>query len=46
MSNIYKYMSNKHYLTLAEFIRGYVTTQGDDGYGDRPATRAKRLAGA
>jgi len=39
-------MSNKHYLTLAEFIRGYVTTQGDDGYGDRPATRAKRLAGA
>jgi hypothetical protein len=39
-------MSNKHHLTLAEFIRVYVTTQGDDGYGDRPATRAKRLADA
>lgn len=39
-------MSTKHHLTLAEFIRVYVTTQGDDGYGDRPATRAKRLADA
>ena len=39
-------MSQEHHLTLAEFIRVYVTTQGDDGYGDRPATRAKRLAHA
>jgi hypothetical protein len=39
-------MSNKHHLTLAEFIRVYVTTQGDDGYGDRPTIRAKRLADA
>ncbi|KAH7112393.1 hypothetical protein EDB81DRAFT_827897, partial [Dactylonectria macrodidyma] len=46
VSDICKYMSNKHHLTLAEFIRVYVTTQGDDGYGDRPATRAKRLADA
>jgi hypothetical protein len=46
VSDICKYMSHKHHLTLAEFIRVYVTTQGDDGYGDRPATRAKRLADA
>ncbi|RSL42675.1 hypothetical protein CEP51_016454 [Fusarium floridanum] len=39
-------MSKTHHLTLAEFIRVYVTTQGDDGYGDRPATRTKRLAEA
>ncbi|KAF1807932.1 hypothetical protein P152DRAFT_500692 [Eremomyces bilateralis CBS 781.70] len=46
VSDICKYMSKTHHLTLAEFIRVYVTTQGDDGYGDRPATRAKRLADA
>ena len=46
VSDICKYMSKEHHLTLAEFIRVYVTTQGDDGYGDRPATRAKRLADA
>jgi hypothetical protein len=46
VSDICKYISNKHYLTLAEFIRVYITTQGDDGYRDRPATRAKRLADA
>jgi hypothetical protein len=46
VSDVCKYMSKTHHLTLAEFIRVYVTTQGDDGYGDRPATRAKRLAEA
>ncbi|KAH7119247.1 hypothetical protein EDB81DRAFT_815518 [Dactylonectria macrodidyma] len=46
VSDICKYMSKTHHLTLAEFIRVYVTTQGGDGYGDRPATRAKRLADA
>ncbi|KAJ4189476.1 hypothetical protein NW759_016766 [Fusarium solani] len=39
-------MSKTHHLTLAEFIQVYVTTQGDDGYGDQPATRAKQLAEA
>jgi hypothetical protein len=33
-------------MQLKDFIRVYVTTQGSDGYGDRPATRAKRLADA
>jgi hypothetical protein len=33
-------------ITLREFIQVYVTTQGSGGYGDRPATRAKRLAEA
>jgi len=46
VSDICKYMSNKHHLTLAEFIRVYVTTQGDNGYVDRPATGAKRLVDA
>jgi hypothetical protein len=31
-------------ITLREFIHVYVTTQGSGGYGERPATRAKRLA--
>jgi hypothetical protein len=33
-------------ITLREFIQVYVTTQGSGGYGERPATRAKRLAEA
>jgi hypothetical protein len=33
-------------MQLKDFIRGCVTTQGSDGYGDRPATRAKRRADA
>jgi hypothetical protein len=46
VNDVCKYMSNKHRLTLADFLRVYVTTQGGDGYGDKPATRAKRLADA
>jgi hypothetical protein len=33
-------------ITLKEFVRIYVTTQGFGGYGEKPATRAKRLADA
>ncbi|KIN06753.1 hypothetical protein OIDMADRAFT_46684 [Oidiodendron maius Zn] len=33
-------------MLLKDRIRVYVTTQGSDGYGDRPATRAKRLSDA
>ena len=33
-------------ITLREFIQVYVGTQGSGGYGERPATRAKRLAEA
>jgi hypothetical protein len=33
-------------ITLREFIHVYVTTQGSGGYGERPTTRAKRLAEA
>jgi len=33
-------------ITLREFILVYATTQGSGGYGERPATRAKRLAEA
>ena len=33
-------------ITLREFIHVDVTTQGSGGYGERPATRAKRLAEA
>jgi hypothetical protein len=36
----------KNDITLREFIRVYATTQGSGGYGERPATRAKRLAEA
>jgi hypothetical protein len=36
----------KRDITLREFIHVYVTTQGSGGYGERPATRAKRLAKA
>jgi hypothetical protein len=33
-------------ITLRQFIHVYTTTQGSGGYGERPATRAKRLAEA
>lgn len=33
-------------ITLREFIHVYATTQGSGGYGERPATRAKRLTEA
>ncbi|KAH6985217.1 hypothetical protein EDB80DRAFT_823041 [Ilyonectria destructans] len=33
-------------ISLREFILVYATTQGSGGYGERPATRAKRLAEA
>jgi hypothetical protein len=33
-------------ITLREFIHVYTTTQGFGGYGERPATRARRLAEA
>jgi len=33
-------------ITLREFIFVYATTQGSGGYGERPATRARRLAEA
>jgi hypothetical protein len=33
-------------ITLQEFIQVYVTTQGSDGYRERPAMCAKRLADA
>jgi hypothetical protein len=33
-------------ITLREFIQVYTTTQGSGGYGERPATRTKRLAEA
>jgi hypothetical protein len=36
----------KNDITLREFIYVYTTTQGSGGYGERPATRAKRLAEA
>jgi hypothetical protein len=36
----------KNDITLQEFIHVYTTTQGSGGYGERPATCAKRLADA
>jgi hypothetical protein len=36
----------KNDITLREFIYAYATTQGSSGYGERPATRAKRLVEA
>src|SRR5258706_5824922 len=45
VDEICQFMRKKD-ITLREFIQVYVTTQGSSGYGDRPATRAKRLAEA
>jgi hypothetical protein len=45
VDDICQFMRGKD-MQLKDFIRVYVTTQGSDGYGDRPATRAKRLADA
>jgi hypothetical protein len=43
VDEICQFMRKKD-ITLREFIHVYVTTQGSGGYGERPATRAKRLA--
>jgi hypothetical protein len=45
VDEICQFMRKKD-ITLREFIQVYVTTQGSGGYGERPATRAKRLAEA
>ncbi|KAF1809280.1 hypothetical protein P152DRAFT_461699 [Eremomyces bilateralis CBS 781.70] len=45
VNEICQFMRKKN-ITLREFIHVYATTQGSDGYGERPATRAKRLAEA
>ena len=45
VDGICQFMRKKD-ITLREFIQVYVTTQGSGGYGERPATRAKRLAEA
>jgi hypothetical protein len=45
VDEICQFMRKKD-ITLGEFILVYATTQGSGGYGERPATRAKRLAEA
>ena len=45
VNEICQFMAKKR-ITLGEFIQIYATTQGPGGYGERPATRAKRLADA
>jgi hypothetical protein len=45
VDEICQFMRKKD-VTLREFVHVYVTTQGSGGYGERPATRAKRLAEA
>jgi hypothetical protein len=45
VDEICQFMRKKD-ITLREFVHVYVTTQGSGGYGERPATRAKRLADA
>ncbi|KAF1817464.1 hypothetical protein P152DRAFT_454052 [Eremomyces bilateralis CBS 781.70] len=45
VNEICQFMRKKN-ITLREFIHVYATTQGSSGYGERPATRAKRLAEA
>ncbi len=45
VDEICQFMRKKD-ITLREFVQVYVTTQGSGGYGERPTTRAKRLAEA
>ena len=45
VDEICRFMRNRD-ITLREFILVYTTTQGSGGYGERPATRTKRLAEA